>query len=189
MQGIKNWFNDEEAYEDYTYSEEQTIKEDKPIYQKFEELNKTEINERVKGHCEKFGLKQQEIKLQGKYEDFETTLKEDSLILLLIGGRGCMPKGTLIKTEEGLKPIEQVKKVLSYNFEKKQIETKQAKVFDTGNKQIVKIHTSKGIIKCSPTHKWIVWNTKTKQREVIETKDLNINYHEFYLEDDTYANN
>lgn len=84
----------------------------------------------------------------------------------------CMPLGTLIKTPKGLKKIEETKEVLSYNFKKKKIETKKAIVHNVGKKQLVKVHTSKGILKCSPEHKWFV--LRDKKIDILMTKDLKI---------------
>lgn len=85
--------------------------------------------------------------------------------------RGCLPKGTLIKTLEGNIPIEKINKVLSYNFETKKIESNKAIPFYSGKKKVIKIHLKSKIIECSPEHKWFV---KTKSGiELKETKDLN----------------
>jgi len=92
----------------------------------------------------------------------------------------CMPKGTLIKTPNGLKPIEKVKEVLSYNFNKKKIESKKAQLSYAGKKQLCIIHTKKGWLKCSPEHKWFV--IRDNKRQIIKTKDLNTSDYLLYVE-------
>jgi len=82
----------------------------------------------------------------------------------------CLPLGTLIKTSQGLKPIEKVKEVLSYNLKEDKIESKKAVVHNTGKKQIIKIHTSKGILKCSLEHKWFI--LRNNKIDIIKAKDL-----------------
>lgn len=93
-----------------------------------------------------------------------------ALRILLLGMTRCLPIGTKIRTENGLVKIEDVDKVLSYNFEKKRIEEKQAIVHNRNFQKLVKITTPKGIIKCSPNHKWYV--RRDNQIKIIETKDL-----------------
>lgn len=99
------------------------------------------------------------------------TIKE-SKVYIVVGARGCLPKGTLIKTPDGKIPIEKVKNVLSYNLNKNIVETKKVKVFNSGLKQVIRLHTKKGIIECSPEHKWII----VRNREIVTilTKDLRI---------------
>jgi len=92
----------------------------------------------------------------------------------------CMPKGTLIKTPNGLKPIEKIKEVLSYNFNKKKIESKKAQLSYAGKKQLCIIHTKKGWLKCSPEHKWFI--IRDNKRQIIKTKDLNTSDYLLYVE-------
>ena len=91
IQELKNIFYppEEDMLSDYGYQDiTPIIKLDKPKHEKFTQINKIEIDKKVKEHSEKFGLKPKEIKLLGNYSDFETTLQKDSLIILLIAGRG-----------------------------------------------------------------------------------------------------
>lgn len=94
-----------------------------------------------------------------------------SKIAIIVGSRGCMPKGTLVQTSKGLIPIEKVNDVLSYNFENGIVESKPTESFYTGKKRVYKIHTPHGIIKCSSSHKWII-ERKGKIMEV-ETSEIN----------------
>lgn len=107
--------------------------------------------------------------------------KEQANVLML-GKKRCMPVGTLIRTPNGIKKIEDVKEVLSYNFKENKVEPKKAKVHSTGKKQIVKIHTSKGTFICSPEHKWIV--IRNKSIKTIETKDLKVTDYLLSVEED-----
>ena len=81
----------------------------------------------------------------------------------------CLPKGTLILTPDGYKPIEQVKEVISVdeNFKPVNIKTK---LICTGKKQVWKINNS---IECSAEHKWFVYRDGITQ--VVQTKDLKSN--------------
>ncbi len=81
-------------------------------------------------------------------------------------------KGTLVRTPNGKKPIEKVKEVLSYNLHTNKIETKKAIIHNSGLKQVVRLHTTKGILECSPEHKWIA--IRNKKIQEIKAKDLNI---------------
>ena len=146
--------------------------------------NLDEISEKIKLFKESNPLekiKRENIKMikESLKEDSEVVvnkwIKESiikSKIYATIGKRDCMPKGTLVKTPNGKIPIEKVKDVFSYNLSSNKIETKKAKVFNSGLKQVVRLHTKKGIIECSPEHKWIV--VRDKQIVTIKTKDLNI---------------
>jgi len=80
----------------------------------------------------------------------------NSKIVGLVGEKNCLPKNTLVQTPNGLKKIQNVKKVYSYNFKKNKIEIKKAKRFNTGNKNIFIIKTKIGKIRCSPEHKWFI---------------------------------
>jgi len=85
--------------------------------------------------------------------------------------KGCLPKGTLIKTPNGDKAIEEVKEVLSYNFKTKKVEPSKAILTNAGLKKVIKIHLKDKIIECSPEHRWFV---KTKGGiKLKEAKDLN----------------
>lgn len=111
-------------------------------------------------------------------------LKEEKLHLLFAGPAGtgktyCMPKGTLIKTPNGIKPIEDVEEVLSYNFKKKKIEPKKAIIIPSGKKRVFYIYTKKGIMKCSPEHRWFV--IRDNKRQIIETKDLKTSDYLLYI--------
>lgn len=90
--------------------------------------------------------------------------------VLLLGDTGCMPGDTLVKTPEGNKPIKLVDEVLTYNLFKKCVESKLAIVHNSGKKRLVKLHTSQGIINCSPEHRWLVY----RKGSIIEvmTKDI-----------------
>jgi len=92
-------------------------------------------------------------------------------ILAIIGDANCMPKGTLVKTPTGLKKIEEIETVLSYNFKKAKIEQKKAKIHLVGKKKVVLIKTKEGILKCSSDHKWFV--CRNGEIIVLPTKDLN----------------
>lgn len=94
-----------------------------------------------------------------------------SKIVYIVGARNCIPKGTLIKTTNGTIPIEKARKVLSYNFEKRKLENKQATVYPSGLKKVWKISTSLGIIKCSGEHKWYV--ERAGKIIEVQTKDIN----------------
>jgi len=85
--------------------------------------------------------------------------------------KGCLPKGTLIKTPNGDKAIEEIKEVLSYNFNTKKIEPSKAILTNVGLKKVIKIHLKDKIIECSPEHRWFVKNKNGI--ELKETKDLN----------------
>ena len=108
--------------------------------------------------------------IEGSYKDWEKFMLKYPRLVLVLGARRCMPKGTLIRTPKGLEKIEEVNQVLSYNLNKNKVETKNAIVYPSGKKQVVRIKTSKGIIECSPNHKWII----IRNKEIIETetKDL-----------------
>lgn len=88
---------------------------------------------------------------------FKLNTSESSRCFVL-GRTRCLPVGTLVRTPIGNKPIEDVKRVLSYNFKKDIIEVKPSIVHTSGMKKSVKIHTPKGIIVSSPEHKWFVEN-------------------------------
>lgn len=79
----------------------------------------------------------------------------------------CMPKGTLILTPKGYKPIEEVNEVISLDEHFKPVTVKSKLVY-TGRKIIWKINNS---ISCSAEHKWFVYRDGTTK--VIQTKDLN----------------
>ena len=101
----------------------------------------------------------------------EKTINE-SKIYVILGKRGCLPVGTIIKTPMGKVKIEDLKgEVLSYNLKKRKIEAKKANLFNSGLKQIVKIYTNKGKIECSTEHKWVV--IRDKNIKIIRAKDLN----------------
>jgi len=119
---------------------------------------------------------------QGEFMNLAlTNIKRGMNLHLLFSGFAgtgktyCMPKGTLVKTPNGLTPIEKANKVLSYNFKKKRVEIKNSIITNSGLKEVVKIHTSKGIIKCSPEHKWFV--LRLGKREIVKTKDLRTSDH------------
>lgn len=88
------------------------------------------------------------------------------------GDKSCFPKGTLIQTPVGLQPIEEVNKVLSYDFKNKKIVESDCVNINTGQQEIYKIYTEKGIVECSGNHLWYV----LENGELItkKTKDLNI---------------
>jgi hypothetical protein len=78
------------------------------------------------------------------------------MLIAIIGNKGCMPKGTMIMSPDGYAPIENASRVLSYNFASRRIEAKDADVLHAGSKQIIRLHTSLGVIDCSPEHRWII---------------------------------
>ena len=85
--------------------------------------------------------------------------------LQVIGDASCIPKGTIIKTPEGLKPIEDVKRVLAYDFKTNQIKTSKCINIHAGNKKLIKIYTEKEVIECSYNHKWYV---RSKEGNIVE---------------------
>ena len=112
-------------------------------------------------------------------------MKKEKINLLLSGYAGtgktyCLREGTLIQTPNGNKKIEEFPNVdgkrkeyniYQYDFFWKHITTTQAFKTYSGLQQVVKIHTKKGIIECSPYHKWFV--LRQGKREIIKTNDLN----------------
>jgi replicative DNA helicase Mcm len=64
----------------------------------------------------------------------------------------CLPKGTLIRTPDGLKPIEKANQVLCLDYDGKLI-THKSKIIKTGEQQLWKIN---GEIECSENHMWYV---------------------------------
>jgi hypothetical protein len=102
----------------------------------------------------------------------ETIFSDKVRAVGLVGNRNCFPLGTLVETPEGLKRIEKVQKVVSYNFKEKIKEIKPAEVIFSGKKEIVEIRTSKGIIKCSPNHLWFV--KRNKKIIVIKTSEIKL---------------
>jgi len=96
----------------------------------------------------------------------------ETQVIVVLGNTGCLPKGTMIKTIKGDIPIEKIEKeVLTYNLKKRNIESKRAVLYNSGLKQIVKLYTEAGLIRCSPEHKWVVIREKNLIEE-IQTKDL-----------------
>ena len=81
----------------------------------------------------------------------------DKRIIGLGADKSCLPKGTLIRTKDGLVKIEEANNILSYNFKKNIIEEKKANCWEVGKKKVFKIKTTEGIIKCSGEHRWFVW--------------------------------
>lgn len=78
----------------------------------------------------------------------------------------CLPKGTLIHTPQGLKPIEQVKEVLCLDYNGKIIQEK-AKLTSSGVLNIYKINDE---IECSENHMWYV--VRGGKCRYLPTKDL-----------------
>lgn len=84
----------------------------------------------------------------------------------------CFLAGTLVKTESGLKPIEQIQKgelVYAYNFEKQQAELKPVtELFTNVCDQYINIFTPKGKIQATGAHRfWIPAKNKwVKAREL-----------------------
>jgi len=74
----------------------------------------------------------------------------------IMGETRCLPKDTLIKTPRGKEKIQDVTKVLSYNFETKKTEDKNCHVHNSGKKKEVIITTTEGILRCTSEHAWII---------------------------------
>ena len=92
------------------------------------------------------------------------------MIRIFLGNPGCLPKGTLIHTPIGLRPIESCFHVLSMDQECRLIDSISSPRY-SGLKQIYVISTDIGDIQCSAEHRWyILRNGMTK---VIQTKNLN----------------
>ena len=87
------------------------------------------------------------------------------------GERSCFPKGTLIKTPQGIKPIEVVRKVIAYDFKNQKIVESKCQNINTGRQQIYKIYTEKGVIECTGNHLWYI-KTHEGEIEIKETKDI-----------------
>lgn len=93
---------------------------------------------------------------EGIKKPIRARLNESAFHTIVLGKTGCLPKGTMIKTPNGKKPIEEINEVLSYNFKTEKIEPKHATISNSGYKKIIKIHTEMGVIECSPEHRWFV---------------------------------
>ena len=95
----------------------------------------------------------------------------------------CLPFYTKIITSKGIKEISDLlgdEYLPSYNFRLKKIELKPFKSKHVGLKPVIRIHTKKGIIECSPEHRWFV-----KKNDLIElkrAKDLNDDDHIIYID-------
>jgi intein/homing endonuclease len=84
----------------------------------------------------------------------------------------CFTAGTLVKTEYGNKPIEQIKLgdlVYSYNFQTKSSELKPVdQLHHSVTEEVISIELESGkIIETTPNHKFF-----TKNRGWVEAKDL-----------------
>jgi hypothetical protein len=95
---------------------------------------------------------------------------EEACRVLLLGLTRCMPKGTLVKTKNGLEKIEDVQEVASFNFDNNQIEYKKCSQHSPSEQKIVKIKTKEGIIECSNNHKWII--NRDGQQLLVITSEL-----------------
>ena len=95
-------------------------------------------------------------------------------VIILSGGSGCFDKGTLVQTDNGHKPIQDIKlqdNVLSYNEATKTKEFK--KVTNTfihnKTKKMVKLTFDNGeVIRCTEDHKFFI------DGEYIQAKDIKI---------------
>jgi hypothetical protein len=84
--------------------------------------------------------------------------QRNAIHTLLIGDISCLPKGTLVKTPKGFKPIEKVKNVVAYDFKENKLVNSSCVNIHTGMKKIIKIHTPQGILESSYNHLWYVKN-------------------------------
>lgn len=137
------------------------------------ELKEEDLKQFIPHSAEKYvnryfsGVKDEDI-IKFHYESKNPLLKN----ILFIGETGCMPKTTTVKTKEGDMPIDKVSKVLTYNLKKKVVEEKDAIIHKSGKKELWKLHTKKGVIECSPEHKWLVYRKgsiiKVMTKEIVE---------------------
>ena len=107
-----------------------------------------------------------------KFLTFEGyVMKPSDIFLKAKSGRfeckSCFPKGTLVLTPKGNKPIEKANTVISMDKQFKPIVT-NSKIIKVGKKQIWEINNE---IKCSGEHQWFVYRNGTIK--VIQTKHLN----------------
>ena len=85
---------------------------------------------------------------------FYINLKKSTRAIIL---GGCLPIGTKIITENGVKKIEDlIERVLTFDFVKHKTELKASKLIFSGKKNVIKFHTDFGILKSSPDHIWFI---------------------------------
>ncbi len=91
--------------------------------------------------------------------------------ILFLGATRCMPLGTLVRTKNGLVPIELCTEVETVNFDRKRVEDKKCKVHYSGKLRVIKITMfSEHTIECSPEHKFFAMISG--QKKLVEAKNL-----------------
>ncbi len=106
---------------------------------------------------------------------YKIDLKE-ACRMVILGATRCLPLDTLVKTKNGYCKIQEVDKVLSYNFKTNKVEEKETIIHEKSFQKIIKIRTKFGIITCSHNHKFPVMRdgkvTKVQAKDLLNSDKL-----------------